>query len=188
MSPFTKKKALNTVITTLMLLVVAVLLASVVTYYATNIVMTRTEIEELRINKEHIWVNGTGAIAAFKLQNLGGRDVLLDKINVRGVESNWPNIYIHRVASGSSFVNELTVCNYSAMTGTSFDHNISGITYTFEQQSEDIPIPSSGILLVYIKDPDNIQIDDLGTTVSLSVNSVNSQYITECNVESATTH
>ena len=45
---------------------------------------------------------------------------------------------------------------------------------------------SSGVLLVYVKSPDNIQVDDIGTTVSMSVFSNNAQYITECNVESAT--
>jgi hypothetical protein len=40
---------------------------------------------------------------------------------------------------------------------------------------------------VYIKDPDNIQLDDIGTTVSMSVYTNNAQYITEINVESATT-
>ena len=185
-SPFRKNKALSEVVTTLILLVVAVLLAAVVTYYATNITMTRTELEEVRFSKEHVWVNGTGAIAGFKLQNLGGRDVLLDKITVRGVESAWANVFIYRVPAGSAFSDDMTVCNYTAMTAD-FNHTINATEYLFEQQSGDVPIPSSGVVLVYIVDPDNIQLDDLGTTVSLSVFSVNTQYITECNVESATT-
>ena len=79
------RKGLSEVVSTLILLVVAVLLASVATYYATNITMTRTETEELQLSKEHVWVNNTGAIAAFKVSNLGGRDILLDKISIRGV-------------------------------------------------------------------------------------------------------
>ncbi|RJS88477.1 hypothetical protein CW700_07730, partial [Candidatus Bathyarchaeota archaeon] len=67
-------------VTTLIILVVSVLLAGVVTYYATNITMTRTEQEEVSLSKQHIWVNSTGAVAAFKLENLGGKDILIDKI------------------------------------------------------------------------------------------------------------
>ena len=90
------RRGLNQVITTLILLVVTVLLAAVVTYYATNIAMVRTENEELLLSKAHVWVNSTGAVAAFKLQNLGGKDVLLDKITVRSIESSWSSVWYYR--------------------------------------------------------------------------------------------
>jgi flagellin-like protein len=181
-SPFRKNKALSEVVTTLILLVVAVLLAAVVTYYATNITMTRTESEEMRISKAHVWVNSTGAIAAFKLQNLGGKDVLLDKVTVRGVESAWSNVFIYRVPSGTTINADLNVTSYAGLAG---DPTIDG--RQFNQTSSDIPLESSGVLLVYIKDPDNIQMDDIGTAVSITMFTNNAQYITECNVESATT-
>ena len=181
-SPFRKNKALSEVVTTLILLVVAVLLAAVVTYYATNITMTRTESEEMRVSKAHVWVNSSGAIAAFKLQNLGGKDVLLDKVTVRGVESAWSDVFIYRVPSGTTINADLNVTSYAGLTG---DPTIDGRQYN--QTSSDIPLESSGVLLVYIKDPDNIQMDDIGTAVSITMFTNNAQYITECNVESATT-
>ena len=46
---------------------------------------------------------------------------------------------------------------------------------------------SGGELLVYIKDPDNVQLDDIGTTVGMAAFTNNAQYIIECNVESAIT-
>ena len=177
-----ERKALSEVVSTLILLVVAVLLASVATYYATNITMTRTETEEIQFSKEHIWVNSTGALAAFKVSNLGGRDVLLDKISVRGVTEEWTDVVIYRIPTGDSHSGDLTVCNY-----TLFADAMTHLTYTFSAVSDDIPLASGGELLVYIKDPDNIQSDDIGTTVSISIHSNNAQYITECNVESATT-
>jgi len=181
-SPFRKNKALSEVVTTLILLVVAVLLAAVVTYYATNITMTRTESEEMRISKAHVWVNSTGAIAAFKLQNLGGKDVLLDKVTVRGVESAWSNVFIYRVPTGTTINADLNVTSYAGLTG---DPIIDSRQYN--ATTADIPLESSGVLLVYIKDPDNIQMDDIGTAVSITMFTNNAQYITECNVESATT-
>jgi flagellin-like protein len=177
-----ERKALSEVVSTLILLVVAVLLASVATYYATNITMTRTETEEIQFSKEHIWVNSTGAVAAFKVSNLGGRDILLDKISVRGVAEEWTDVFVYRVPSGTSISADLTVCNYTDMSG-GFTHE----SRIYTTVSDDIPLVSGGELLVYVKDPDNVQIDDIGTTISIAIHTNNAQYISECNVESATT-
>ena len=71
--PFMKKRGLSEVVSTLILLVVAVLLSGVIAYYATNITTTKTATDEIQFANAHVWVNSSGAIAAFKLQNLGGR-------------------------------------------------------------------------------------------------------------------
>jgi len=182
-SRIVKRKGLSEVVSTLLLLVVAVLLAAVATYYATNITMTRTESEQMSFSKAHVWVNSTGAIGAFRIQNLGGKDILIDKISIRGVEEAWTDVYYNRIASGTAFTSDLTVCKYTAMTGSSYSH--AGKTYT--QTSGDLPLISGGEILVYIKGPDNIQIDDIGVSVSVSIHTSNAQHITEVNVESATT-
>ena len=175
-----KQRALSEVVSTLILLVVAVLLAAVATYYATNITMTRTQNEEVSFSKAHIWANSTGAVAAFKLQNLGGKDILIDKIAVRGVEEAWANVFIYRVPDGTSITDDFTVYNYTAMTG-SWAHD--GETY--DAVTGDVPLQSGRELLVFIKDPDNIQLNDIGTACSMSVYTNNANYITEVNVESA---
>jgi flagellin-like protein len=177
-----REKGLSQVVTTLILLVVAVLLAAVVTYYATNITMVRTETEALQLNKAHVWVNETGAVAGFKIQNLGGRDILIDKFSTRGVEEDWSSVYVYRVPSGTPVSGDINVTSYALLTGPSVD--LYGKTYNMS--TDDIPLISGGELLVYIAGPDNIQLDDLGTTVAISVFTNNAQYITEVNVESAT--
>jgi hypothetical protein len=175
-----RKNGLSQVVTTLILLVVSVLLAAVVTYYATNITMVRTENEELKLRKAHIWVNSTGAVAGFKLQNLGGRDVLIDKFTVRGVDETWSSIYYYRVPSGTTITGDINVTSYVTLTGV--NATIGGKLYI--QASDDLPLISGGELLVYIKNPDNIQMNDIGTTVAVSVFTNNAQYITELNIES----
>jgi hypothetical protein len=175
-------RGLGEVVSTLILLVVAVLLTAVVSYYATNVTMTRTEMEEVRLTDDHVWVNSSGAVAAFKLQNLGGRDILIDKFSVRGVDSAWSDIYVYRVPTGVVIEGNLNITSYASLTGTSV--LIDGKNYT--QAYADIPLISGGELLLYVSSPDNIQQDDIGTTVSISVTTNNAQYINECNVESAT--
>ncbi len=177
-----KKKGLSEVVSTLILLVVAVLLAGVVAYYATNITTTRTETEAMQFAIAHVWVNDSGAIAAFKLQNLGGRDILIDKFTVRGVASEWADVFVYRVPSGDSITGDMNVTSYTLL--------VDGVTIdskAYNASTAEIPLISGGELLVYIKDPDNIQMDDIGTTVSMSVHTNNAKYITEVNVESATT-
>ena len=77
--------ALSTVITTLIILVVAVLLAGVVTYFAINVVSTRVQQESLTVNYAHIWCDASGnAVGALMITNTGGRDVVINQIEVRG--------------------------------------------------------------------------------------------------------
>jgi len=85
--------ALSTVVTTLIILVVSVLLATVVVYFATNVVSTRVQEENLHLTKQHVWYDNTnGGQAAIMIINTGGRDVVIDKISVRGQESVWTNV------------------------------------------------------------------------------------------------
>ena len=180
--PIETKRGLSEVVSTLILLVVTILLAAVVTYYATNVTTVRTETEQVRVSKAHIWVNSTGAVGAFKVQNLGGKVILFDKINVRGVEEPWGDVYYFRVPSGTSIEADLNRTSYSTLTGASVE--IDGNWYN--QSTADIPLISGGEIFVYVSGPDNVQMDDIGTTVSMSIFTANAQYIVECNVESGT--
>ncbi len=175
-----RRRALSQVITTLILLVVTVLLSGVVVYYSVSIVSTRVQTEEVRLSKRHIWVNSTGAVGALNVRNLGGRDILIDKLEVRGVEAAWSNVYYYRVPSGTTISGDLNATSYSNLSGTSVI--IDGKNYT--QASLDMPLISGREILVYIKGPGTIDVNDIGTTVMFSMFTAASQYITECNVES----
>ena len=175
-------RGLSETVSVLILLVVAVLLTSVTTYYATNITLSRTKGEEVRISKERVWVNGSGAVAALKIQNLGGRDILVGGIRVRGVELEWTDVYYYRVPTGTSVTGELNRTSYASLTGSGV--TIDGVNYN--RSNGDLPLITSGSIIFYAKGPGNVQTDDVGTTIDLSIYTNNAQYITECNVESAT--
>ena len=175
-------RGLNNVVITLILLVIALLLSIIVTYYTTNVVKTRTQTEELQIRDEHVWVNSTGAVAAFKVTATGGRDILLDRIEVRSVEQNWSDVYYNRVPSGSSVTGDMNVTSYAKFIGASVD--IDGRTYA--QATADIPLNSGCELLIYVKDPDNVQVGQEGKMVSISIVTSNSKYTTELHVDTAT--
>ena len=75
-----KRHGLSDVVSTLIIIVVAVLIASVATYYSVNTTTTRSSYEALTFDKQHIWVNSTGCVTAFRVKAVGGKDLLIEKI------------------------------------------------------------------------------------------------------------
>jgi len=168
------KKGLSTVVTTLIILVVAVLLATVVTYYAINMTTTRVQEENLRISKAHIWANSSFAQAAFVIVNIGGRDTLIDKIQVRGQNIDWDeySVYYNRT---SAVTEDLSILNFTGATWPA----------DFLNATDDLSLKSGECLVIYIDSPGTISVGDIGVTTSITVFTASAQYKVEVNVESA---
>jgi len=168
------KKGLSTVVTTLIILVVSVLLATVVTYYAINMTTTRVQEENLRITKAHIWANSSFQQAAFVIVNIGGRDTLIDKIQVRGQEIPW-GTSVHYNRTSTPVTGDLSILNFSATpwpTG-------------FLNATADLSLKSGQYLTIHIDSPGTISVEDIGVTCSMTVFTASAQYKVEVNVESA---
>jgi len=183
------KKALSTVVTTLIILVVSVLLATVVTFYAINVTTTRVQEESLYLTKEHVWYNTSGAWAqaAIVIVNTGGKDIVLDKITVRGQESPWSNVFYWRTNQETITADLNVTATQLNVTLATFD--MSGTfdygTGTFNQSTSDLTLKSGWTLVVYITSPDSIGLNDVGTTVGITVFTANAQHYKECNVQAA---
>jgi len=115
------KKGLSTVVTTLIILVVSVLLATVVTYYAINMTTTRVQEENLRISKGHIWANSSIQQAAFVIVNIGGRDTLIDKIQVRGQDMAWTKVWYDRSSTAPADPTLISNLTTSGLTNAAAD-------------------------------------------------------------------
>ena len=176
------RKALSTVVTTLIILVVSVLLATVVTFYAINVTTTRVQEESLQVYKQHVWHNGTTfAEAAFLLINTGGRDVVIDKLTVRGQECTWTTVYYNKTTTAiSPDLYYITPNSDATLTGKNV--SLAGTDYTFTQASDDLILKSGWSMIVYITNPDSISVNDIGVTVGFTVFTANAQYYKECNV------
>lgn len=176
--------ALSTVVTTLIILVVSVLLAGVVTYFAINVTSTRVQEESLHMTKQHVWyaANGTSysSEAAIMVINTGGRDVVIDKVAVRGQEVTWTNVFYN--VTTASISNDLSFNTTLTDGGT-----ISvGSSYIFEQGgTTDITLESGKTLILYIASPDSITVNDIGLTVAITVFTSQAMYYKETNVESS---
>jgi len=183
-------RGLSVVVTTLIILVVSVLLATIVTFYAINVVTTRVQEESLHLSKQHVWYNTTGgwAEAALVIINTGGRDVVIDKVSVRGQECPWSKVYYWRTDNKTVSADlNVTKVRPSEMTramwGEIFGYLGSG--ETFLPASNDLTLKSGWTIVLYIEDPDSISSKDVGQTVGITVFTANAQYYVEANVEAA---
>ena len=175
--------ALSTVVTTLIILVVSVLLAGVVTYFAINVTSTRVQEESLHLTKQHVWYAANGSSysseAAIMIINTGGRDVVIDKLTVRGQEISWTNVFYNTTTASIS--NDLTF-NTTLTDGGSIS---VGSAYTFEQASTDLTLESGKTMMIYISSPDSITVNDIGLTVAITVFTSQAMYYKETNVEAS---
>ena len=181
------RKALSTVVTTLIILVVSVLLATVVTFYAINVTTTRVQEESLFLTKQHIWYNTTGGWAqgALVIINTGGKDVVIDKITVRGQECPWTNVFYWRT-NNVTISNDLEpTSDYLNASSSSASIMVQGASRTFSRASDDITLRSGWTIVIYITDPDSIALNDVGITVGITVFTSNAQYYKETNVQAA---
>lgn len=181
------KKGLSTVVTTLIILVVSVLLATVVTFYAINVTTTRVQEESIQVAKLHLWHNGTTfSEAAFLIVNTGGRDLVLDKISVRGQESAWNTVYYNKTTGAiSPDLTYILPNTNGTLTGKSV--TLGAITYPLKAgvAGEDMILRSGWSMIVYLTNPDSLSVGDIGVTVGVTIFTANAQYYKETNVQAA---
>ena len=190
--------ALSTVVTTLIILVVSVLLASVVTYFAINVVSTRVQEESLHLTKQHIWHNSTAppgspaySLASLMVINTGGRDIVIDKLAVRGQECAWNDtlsdnkkFVLYSITNDPVPEDMPYIANFSSSSANNV--KIGDKTHIFNVASNDLVLPSGYTMLIYIVNPDSITINDIGLTVSITLYTAQAMYYREANVQAVT--
>jgi len=188
--------ALSTVVTTLIILVVSVLLAGVVTYFAINVTSTRVQEESVHITKHHVWHNSSSGVslASLLVINTGGRDIVLDKISVRGQVCPW-NDTGNTGASTDKFVLYVTTNNpvsadleftqvfKSTYNSTQNQLTIGDTAYNFTVAPDDLVLGSGYSMIIYMVNPDSISINDIGLTVSIELFTAQAMYYREANVQ-----
>jgi hypothetical protein len=172
--------ALSTVVTTLIILVVSVLLAGVVTYFAINVTSTRVQEESLHLTKQHVWYDAEGAAsqAAIMVINTGGRDVVIDKIAVRGQEVEWNHVFVNSTKSSIS-----ADLPYVPDVDADSEVELGSVNYPLNGVTTDITLKSGQTLLIYIDAPDSITVNDIGLTVAMTVFTAQAMYYKETNVQ-----
>jgi len=187
--------ALATVITTLIILVVAILLAGVVTYFAINVVSTRVQQESLSISQAHIWVPSSATVGPFvegglMITNTGGRDVVINQIQVRGQPCTTV-FYLDAVKADSTSGALSTELTWVAPTtggtptldGQTVGTGATAFTNPLATAPANLVLPSGDTIVVYIAGPDSVTINDIGLTVGFTVFTAQAMYYKETNVQ-----
>ena len=191
------KYALSTVVTTLIILVISVLLASVVTYFAINVVSTRVQEESLALTSTHMWLNANGQVnsasysqASVMVINTGGRDVVINKVAVRGQDCAWATAAKFIVYSITNDPVNTDMYFQPSMISSASPQSLSlnpsaigGTPYVFSPTSTNLVLRSGYTMLIYIVGPDSITINDIGLTVSVTLYTAQAMYYREANVQ-----
>jgi hypothetical protein len=184
------RRALSTVVTTLIILVVSVLLAGVVTYFAINVTSTRVQEESLNLMYQHVWYStytspAGGAEAAIMIVNTGGRDVVVQKIAVRGQLVNWSNVYVYTLGT-NEVLNELYYANQTAAAAPVVNSPMNG-TFATSAAGSPLVLRSGSTMVIYIVShtnwpPGSVTVNDVGLTIAISVFTAQATYYKETNV------
>ena len=184
MKTLRNKKGLSTVVTTLIILVVSVLLATVVTFYAINVTTTRVQEESIQVYKLHTLQDGaTFAETAFLMINTGGRDLVLDKISVRGQEIPWTYVFYNKTTYTINV--DLPYAPAANLTAGSVTVGTAIYDLTAGTANTKLILQSGDSMIVYIQNPDHISVNDIGVTVGITIFTANAQYYKESNVQAA---
>jgi hypothetical protein len=164
-----------------------VLLATVVCYFAINIVSTSVQQESLNLTYQHVWYSTTDqkAEAAIMITNTGGRDVVLQNLEVRGQNVPTGNLFWFPVTTIGDlpYVSQATaISNTTAIPDAVGTTTPLGIG-TFNSTSGPITLTSGSTIAVYMTGtPGSITVNDVGLTIEIGVFTAQATYIKETNV------
>lgn len=182
--------ALSTVVTTLIILVVSVLLSGVVTSFVINVTSTRVQEESmyLRTASGHIWHDGVSrSLASLIIVNTGGRDLVIDKISIRGQESPWNHTtdekYVVYTRTTDTISADLPYVASFNRNSTPTQVTIGRSPYNFSVATDDLTLSSGSTLIIYIIKPDSISVTHIGLTIGIEIFTPRSTYHVETNVE-----
>jgi hypothetical protein len=178
------RMALSTVVTTLIILVVSVLLAGVVSYFAINVTSTRVQEESLQLTSQHVWVDQNGdAQGAIMITNAGGRDVVINKIAVRGQTSAWADVFYIMATGDPALTSDLPHLDVAPAA----DGAVGTFADPLVATTMNLVLPSGETMVIYVDSPDSITINDIGLTVAFTVFTSQAMYYKETNVNAAIT-
>lgn len=141
------------------------------------------EDEAMQIYKFHTWVDGVSfAESTFLLVNTGGLDLVFEKVVMREEEIPWTSIWFSTTTA--TIIADLPyVTPANATTGALPPYvTINGTNHTLTQGTENLILQSGQSMIVYLSNPDNLSVGDIGMTVRIKVFTANAEYDKECNV------
>ena len=189
---FQKRRGIGTVITTLIILIASVVLGAGVIFFGGSLFQTNTENEAIQVSNAHIWVgtNQTSqdSVAAFVVQNTGGKVVSIQSITVRGQSvptSSWFYNNTATIATAANTQRELTwETNFNLHDGYDLDKDLTQDDLT--QATGPISLNQGQAAFIFLNSPAGINAIDTGLSFTVNVAAGKSSAVQSVSVVSAT--
>jgi hypothetical protein len=171
----------------LIILVAAVILSTTVVLFATNITSSQVQKEKMYIATSHIWyVNSTTSIVAIAISDTGPTDIVLNKIDVKGLQCEWngtSNYVVYCKINGTMPGDLPFILDINRSGNTTVTMGL--LTYDFVGASEGLTIKSGWSIAFYIVVPNRVMIYDLSTPLRMVITTTQGIYCTETIVQTA---
>lgn len=181
------KRALGAPVGNLIILVAAVLLSTTVVLFSINVTSSQVQKEKMYISTSHVWYsNSSISIVAIAITDTGATDIVLSKIDVKGLQSQWngtTNYVVYTRINGTMPGDLPLVTSFDRQGNTTV--NIAGQDYDFQAATEGLTIPSGYTLAFYVVVPNRIVIYDLSTPLRMVITTTQGVYATETIVQTA---
>jgi hypothetical protein len=165
----------------------AVILSTVVVLFATNITANQVQKEKMYIASSHVWyINSTTSIAALGISNTGPTDVVITKLNVKGLQCEWngTSSYVICTVINGTFPGDLPLIINLTNTEDSVIQ-IGNQPYNFTLALDGLMIKSGYSIAFYAMIPNKVMIYDLSTPITMMLSTAQAVYCTETLVQTA---
>jgi hypothetical protein len=163
----------------------AVILSTVVVVFAVNVTTSQVQKENLYVASSHIWyINSSSSVVAIGITNTGPTDIVLTKINVKGLQCAWngtDNFVIYSKTNGTLPGDLPMVTSFANNANTTV--TIGNQQFTFTTASEGLTLKSGWSMAFYVAVPNTIMVFDLASPVRSVISTTQAVYCSETLVQ-----
>jgi len=121
----------------------------------------------------------------------GGRDIVIEKLAVRGQECDWNNtesetnekFVLYSITNNPVQSDMVYTTGFNTSDTDGNKVTLGSQEFTFHVAGSDLVLRSGYTLLLYIVNPDSNTINDIGLTVSITLYTAQAMYYREANVQ-----
>ncbi len=180
-----KNKLLSTIITTLIIVTASVVLGTAVVLFASGIFQSSVEEEGITVTGAKLWGNTTtNSQGGFIVKNTGSKELAIQTIKVRGIESQFAD-WFYLDAAGTNITSQ-TPLNYDTNGGTNALTyvTINGGNTTMSTATGPLSLKPGETLVVYVSAPGSLDNTDAGSSATMSINAKQATQVLRITVSS----
>jgi hypothetical protein len=143
--------------------------------------------EKVYVDSTHVWyINPETSLAAIAITDTGPTDVVITKINIKGLQTQWSgdtNYVVYCKINGTMPGDLQYAANIDPAGTTTI--NIAGQPYDFTVANEGLTIQSGCSIAFYVAVPNTIMQYDLSEPIRMVISTTQTVYCTETQVQTA---